>query len=366
MCFFNLLNGYIGNKAPYVSKIKALFDPTCTKYVEAFAGGAAVYFSHYNGKYQKEWINEINPNVALLYKALSEDDTREATMQALMSIEKPDNVDIAKEQFRKAKSNLMNGGWQLRDLPKEKWPDKARDIFIAYSQSFNCGTKSYSEQKKNEKYKWETRRNLLNAVERLKTHPRITAVDGVKVIEKVKSQKEVQLFVDWPYVGLYREESKLYLSEMSGLLDHIKGAMELQDSEAAVVMCDYRSQYEGVPTIYDAIFTSEEWHCYKLADTYKHCEVVDLGQPKRKAQEFVWTNRVPKNAELYLSMVDYKEIITMEAYWEKIRFACVNRLVPDAHILEYATTYSKLYDGKQLLDENFVKAVKQDMKKKRK
>lgn len=365
MSHFNLLNGYIGNKAPYVSKLRALCDPTCTQYVEPYAGGAAVYFSHYNGKYKNEWINEINPNVALLYMALSEDDTRDATMEAILSLEKKDDKEIAKEQFMKAKGKLMNNVEQLWSLPKEEWPDKAKNIFHTYSQSFNCGAKSYSKQKSNNKYKKETKRNLINAVERLKTHPRITIMDGIEVIKEVKRKKEVQLFVDWPYVGLYREESKLYINEMSGLMAHITGAMELKDSKAAVVMCDYRSQYEGVPTIYDAIFTGDEWHCYKLADTYKHCEVVELGQQKKKAQEYVWTNRVPQNAELYLSMVDYKETLTMSEYWERIRLASVNRKVPEAHILEYATTYSKLYDGKSLFDESFLEVVIQDMKDKK-
>lgn len=349
MSEYNLLNGYIGNKAPYISKLKALFDTSCTKYAEPFVGGGAMFFSNYNGKYEKEWINEINPNVVLLYKALEDDETREAVIQAILEIEKPDNEDLARDQFRNARKNLMLPCGRAKDLPKEKWVEMVKDIFIAYSQSFNCGAKSYSRQKSNAKYKRETRRNLLNAVERLKSHPMITQHDGIKVIQKVKLQKEVQIFCDWPYVGLYRNESKLYHSEMSGLYDHVIGALELRDSKAAVVMCDYRSQYKDIPTIYDAILTGEEWHCFKLADTYKHCEVVEAGGKKRKAQEFVWTNRVPEHAGLYLSLVDYKEKITMDEYWEKIRHACLNKLVPDKHILEYESTYRRLYDGKSLL-----------------
>ena len=46
MCVYNLLNGYIGDKAPYISKLRALFDSSCTKYVEPFAGGAAMFFGN--------------------------------------------------------------------------------------------------------------------------------------------------------------------------------------------------------------------------------------------------------------------------------------------------------------------------------
>ena len=363
MSEYNLLNGYVGSKAPYTSKIKALFDPTCTKYLEPFAGGAATFFSIYNGKYEKEGLNDINPNVILLYKALEDDETRQETIEEILKIEKPDDEAIAREQFRKAKKNMLPPTTQIKNIPQKEWGKIARDVYTVYSQSFNCGAKSYSRQKSAEKYKYETRRNLLNAVERLKTHPQISQLNGIGFIKKVKVQRETQMLIDWPYVGLYRNQSKLYLSEMSGLYEHIMGAYALADSQAAVVMCDYRSQYEGVPTVYDAIL-GDEWHCYKLADTYKHCEVVELGQHKMKAQEFVWTNRVPPNAGLYLSMVDYKEKITIEEYWDRIRYACENRLVPDAHIMEYVSTFSRLYEGKQLLDDDFVKSVKHNKKTK--
>lgn len=349
MSVYTLLNGYVGNKASYTNKIQVLFDTTCTKYFEPFAGGASIYFSHYNGEYQKEGLNDRNPNIALLYKALADDETRDATIDAILSIEKPDDENIAKEQFHKAQKKMLSMHMRTRDVPKTMWAEVCRNIFIVYSQSFNCAGKSYSKQKSNAKYKIEVKRNLMNAVDRLKEHPTIYNNDGIKMIKKVKNQSETQLFVDWPYIGLYRSSSKLYQTEMAGLYDHIKGAEELADSKAAVVMCDYRSQYEGVPTIYDAIL-GDDWHCFKLADTYKHAEVVKRGEHKRHAQEYVWTNRIPEYAELYLSMQDYKEKITIDEYWEKIRYACKNHLIPDKHIAEYCATYESLYDGEKLID----------------
>lgn len=348
MSNYNCLNGYVGSKAPYVSKIKALFDPNCTKYLEPFAGGAAIYFSNYNGKYEKEGLNEKDPNIALLYMALADDETREEVINAILTIEKPNDAYIANEQFNNAKKKMLNRHIKVTDVPKERRAELCKNIFLVYSQSFNCAGQSYSEQKSNEKYRLEVKRNVMNAVERLKQSPVIFNVDGIRLIEKNKHQREIQMFVDWPYVGLYRNSSKLYNTEMAELYDHIRGAYAIADSKSAVVMCDYRSQYKGVPTIYDAIL-GDEWHCFKLADTYKNCQVVELGQHKSRAQEFVWTNRVPKNAELYMSMKDHKEKITMEEYWDRIRYACENKLIPKKHIAEYKSTYSKLYDGKKLL-----------------
>ena len=203
MSVYTLLNGYVGNKASYTNKIQVLFDTTCTKYFEPFAGGASIYFSHYNGEYQKEGLNDRNPNIALLYKALADDETRDATIDAILSIEKPDDENIAKEQFHKAQKKMLSMHMRTRDVPKTMWAEVCRNIFIVYSQSFNCAGKSYSKQKSNAKYKIEVKRNLMNAVDRLKEHPTIYNNDGIKMIKKVKNQSETQLFVDWAYIGFH-------------------------------------------------------------------------------------------------------------------------------------------------------------------
>lgn len=347
MCRYNLLNGYVGSKAAYVSKIKALFDPICTKYLEPFAGGATIYFSNFNGNYIKEELNDKNPNIALLYMSLADDETREATIDAILSIRKPDDEDIAKEQFRNAQRKMLEEHMKAKEVPKEKRAELCRNIFTVYSQSFNCAGRNYSKQKSNAKYKIDVKNNLMNACERLKTAPQIFNVDGIKLIEKNRQKKEIQMYIDAPYLGLYRRCSTLYRTEMAGLNAHINLAYAIADAQSAIVLSGYRSQYNDVPTIYDAIL-GDEWHCFKLADTYKHCEVTKLGEHKSKAKEYVWTNRVPEHAGLYLSLVDYKEKISIDEYWERIKYACNNHLVPDKHIAEYNETYQKLYNKKLL------------------
>ena len=362
MSTYTLLNGYVGSKAPYVSKIKALFDKRCKKYVEPFCGGAAMFFSNHNSRYEKEWINDANPNIACLYKALVDEETRDSTVAMLLEILKPDDKEVAMKQFNETSKKMLKTN--PNHIPVEKRGEIARNAFLCYSQSFNCSSKSYSSQKTNQKYKYETKRNLLNALERLKTQPRVTHKDGIDVILEVKDDSETQLYVDWPYVGLYRNESKLYVSEMASLYAHIEGAIALRDSKAAVVMSDYRAR-EGIPTIYDAIFTGKEWHCYKEADTYKHCIVVENGEHKQRASEYVWTNRVPENAGLYISLHDYKEKITFKDYWDKIIEAAVEgRLVAD-EILEYEYTYNKLFQGKPLFAERIIEEAVRSGKNKK-
>jgi hypothetical protein len=196
------------------------------------------------------------------------------------------------------------------------------------------------------------RRNLRNAMERLTmSDTRITAWDGIDVMKHVKDRPEAQIMCDWPYVGIYRNESKLYKNEMASLYMHIKGADVLKECKAAVVMCGYRSPREDIPTIYDAILTGEEWHCFKLADTYCKPKVVKPGEKKDKAFEYVWTNRMPKNAGLYLSMQDYKEKLSFDEYWERIRKAYADGKLEKKEIREYEHAYSSYFEGKKLFPD---------------
>ena len=349
MSTYTLLNGYVGSKASYVSKITSLFDSTCFKYCEPFVGGGAIYFSFPNGRYKKEWINDADANISNLYAVLANPKTCEATVNELIKIEKSNNEEVARALFDESKKKLMNSSYMPSDMDAERRIEWAKNTYRAYSQSFNCSAKNYSKQKNGEKYSYEIRRNVKNAVERLKSKPIVTCKKGVEVIKKVAKQSGVQLFIDSPYVGLYRNDSSLYRTEMASLYEHIEMARALKDSKAAVVMCGYRSNIEGVPTIYDAIL-GDEWMCLKLSDTVKNCMVVKAGEKKQKATEYVWTNRIPpKRAKLSLSMMDYKEKMSEDEYWEKIRKACLEQRVPEKHIAEYCDCYRRLY-GKELIE----------------
>lgn len=371
MSTYNLLNGYVGSKTPYISKIKALFDETCTIYIEPYCGGAGVYFSNYNGKYKREWLNDKNVDIAVLYKSLTDTATSEATIKALLEIEKPADLETAQAQFQKARKGMIHrsagSAIYLNDKYKPFSDDNmieiARNTFLAYSQSFNCSADSYSHKKTDEKYRNEVKRNLKNVMERLNTKPRITSYDGLKIIKKYSQSPEVQFLIDWPYVGLYRRQPKLYQTEMSELYAHVTGALALSDSKAAVVMCGYRSPKEGIPTIYDAILTGEEWRCFKIADTPSQCMVVKAGEKKATATEYVWTNRVPKYAGLYISLQDYKERITLEEYWERIQDAGKNGLLSPDEIIEYEYTY-KTSCGKGLFDTKDIESAMRGAKNK--
>lgn len=349
MAFNTLLNGYVGGKSSYISKIEAFFDRSCNKYIEPFAGGAAKYFSHYNGEYKEEYINEMDANLASLYKCLAEESLREKVITRILELcERADDED-AKEKFYQYKDKMYSKGTKCsKDLiigkPNEKMVEVAIATYMVYSQSFNCNAKSYYFKKDKLKYINETKKRLENAVERLKTVRSVTCMDGIEIIYEHKGEKETQMLIDWPYVGMYRRSKSLYFMEMANLYEHIEGAVAMADSQSAIVMCGYRCPIEGVPTIYDAIL-GEEWHCYKLADAVKHCMVVGKGEHKAEAGEFIWTNRVPERAKYYVSMKDYKENLTWNEYWERIKEACLRGKIEKKYILEYAETYRRIYDN---------------------
>jgi hypothetical protein len=135
---------------------------------------------------------------------------------------------------------------------------------------------------------------------------------------------------------------------MAGLYAHIKCVIALRDSKAAVVICGYRSPRNDIPTIYDAILTGDTWHCFKIADTNKKCEVVEVGEKKQRASEYVWTNRVPEHAKLYISLRDYKQKISFDEYWQTIKRLGHEGKLLQSEMHEYADAYAKLFKNKEL------------------
>ena len=350
MSRYNLINGYVGSKAPFADKIKAFFDVNCTRYVEAFVGGGAIYFSMPNGRYEKEVLNDCDVNLMSIYSALTHEETRKKTVEQIYKIEKPEDVELATELWKKAKKELLPIKPKALKEDEELMVKYAVNAYKVFTQSFNSAGKSYSAIRNNEEYRRDIRDSIPQVLSRLKSEPKLGVGQAINVIERYVDDPKAQLFCDPPYIGQYRNSRKLYLSEMSSLLEHIKLAQALANAKAAVVLCGYRSPIGGVPTIYDAILSGEQWHCYKLADTYKKAMVVGNGVSKQKCQEFIWTNRVPDGAKYRVSMVDYMESLNIDEYWASIREHIIKGMIDGPNRKEYEITYKKLY-GKDLMKD---------------
>lgn len=366
---YTILPGYTGGKTAYIPQINSLFDGSCVKYIEPYVGGGGIFFSLPNGTYEEEWINDRNCKIANLYDVLARKETREQALKVLLSIEKNMDKEVAKQAFKEQKENakpLCISMEKMRTKTLEERLEFAKATFWTYTQSFNQSNKGYSHSNiAPESYKQKVEKNLRNGMTRLYHNLEITSKDGIEIMKEQKSRSEIQIMADPPYVGLYRGSSNLYDVEMASLKEHIRLAEAMKDSKAAIVLCGYRSGIKGVPTIYDAVL-GDDWKCFKIADTFKKCEKVEKGGVKQKAQEYVWTNRVPEMAKYYISMKDYKENLTLEEYWERIRQLCQEWVIPPEHFREYQQAYSATHNEKLLLSEGLMEQAKQKIKVKRK
>lgn len=341
-----LIRSGIGNKASLYNILRCMMGKDCKAYYELFAGALGVFFSLYNGMYEKEYINDISIDLAALYYALANNMTRDRTVDGILSIEKPDNRQEAKKQFNVVSDRLRGKGpLELEQIPEDEIVDMAINTYLAYSQSMNCSSKGYSSLKSNEQYHCETRENIKNAMERLITNPVVTCRDGLEILRdgNIAGNPYNQLVLDPPYCGLYRNCRTDYRTDMPGLESHIRLAESIKDAKAAVVLCGYREQNTDIPTVYDAVL-GEQYKCYKISEQSVSCEVVSKGMRKRKAIEYVWTNREPsKMAKYYVSLRDCREYISLEDYWSRINILINAGCIPDRQVAEYQKAYQAFY-----------------------
>ncbi|MBQ7564462.1 MAG: DNA adenine methylase [Lachnospiraceae bacterium] len=330
-----LLNGYIGSKDSFSWEIRALFDKNSKKYIEPYAGGAGVYFSLPNGAYEKEWLNDQNPCVAILYQVISDEETRTDVVKRIISVEKPDDVSEAKRLYGEAQEKVnglkcLKVASNLKDvLDSDQIIDMAVSSFIVYSQSFNKAGRGYSDLMSNDVYQAVTRENLISSINRLKTLNLATNMDAGEIIKKKKDDSSVQFYLDPPYVGVSRaNKGKNYGYDMISLREHYELACKIRDSKAAVVLSGYRAPQQGVPTIYDAVLR-RGWHCYQIGETQNKAQVVEKGSRKAVVAEYVWTNRVPDEACHYISLEDYKENLTVEKFIKRTMEAIEDGRITD-------------------------------------
>lgn len=142
-------------------------------------------------------------------------------------------------------------------------------------------------------------------------------------------------------------------------------ATTIKNASAAIVLSGYRSELENVPTIYDAIL-GDDWHCFKIGEPYNNCRIVRKGEKKNRVSEYIWTNRIPPNADIYCSIKDYREKLTISEYWKKIKMAGEMFGLPSRHMKEYNDTYKSLYEGKELFTDKQIKEVKERENKEKK
>ncbi len=358
-----MIGGYPGNKATYETVITAFFDKACKIYVEPFMGAGGVFFSMSNKRFEKEIINDLDPALAFLYKALNEEIYREKVVESILNVDKDDDEVKAKEKFNISKKNVQQikntGNSKLSELgySQEYVSSMVADIHRMYNQSFNGAGTGYSKQKDSYQFKSTTKINVESVIPRLAKRKLVVGnVEAIEFIRKYKNNPNVQFYIDWPYVLQYRS-GKVYRTEMISLYEHYMYLNELKDAKAAVLLSDYRSSIEGVPTIHDAVLGAN-YRCIKIRECCNACQVVEEGEEKKEVTEFIWTNRIPETADMYCLLDDYRDDLTIDEYWRKIKVAGLKYKLPSLHMKEYNIAYMKLNDNQELFSKEEINSMR--------
>ena len=357
-----LLEGYIGAIEPVAGKLRYKLNPACTKYIEPFIGGGGLLSCISAGRYEREIINDKNIALANMYDLLANPDTCEEARNVLESIEKPDNEEEARKQYKEAiqftgkyieKCTCISDHIEFNEIGGlEKRMKLLKAAYIKYTQSFNCGGQSYRKFGDNVKYQWGVKRNVDETIRRLHRVEVMSTLSG-NVIKDYINDAQAQLVLDPPFVGLYRRSQKLYDVEMSGLHQHILLAKYIAKAKASILLLGYRAP-DGLPTIYDAILSRQyNWRCY-LVDQRSGPEVCKKGDKKYKNSLYVWTNTTPQTIDArFASQIDYKDELNEIDFWNLIADHILQGNMNEDDCLEYRKAFQK-YKEKKKFDKKLL------------
>ena len=337
--YFTLFPTYTGTKAQFPAFYRALFDETKSTYVEPCVGAGGMYFNISNGRYEKVYLNDLNMNLMLIYKCLRDEELRGEFIKRLEEVQIPEDEKDAKEYFENLRKKMH--WWSnvpICNIHKEDILETAVKTYLLYAISKNCNADEYSV-KQAKQFHEDICRRLPNVIESLHENVRFYSKNAVKIIDEYKNDSSVQFFIDTPYVGIYRSNKKLYRKELITLSDHVKLAISVKSCKGAVVMCGYRSQIAGVPTIYDVILGSK-FKCYKICEKPNGAVRVKKGQKKPRCTEYVWTNHTPEYAGMYMSLENYRESMSVSKYWNIIMEKIRKGVIPKEHIKDYKTAFA--------------------------
>ena len=285
-----------------------------------------------------------------MYDLLANPDTCEEARRILESIEKPDNEEKARKQYKEAiqfagkyieKCTCISDHIEFNEIGGlEKRMKLLKEAYIKYTQSFNCGGQSYRKFGDNAKYQCSVKRNVDETIWRLHGVKVMSTASG-KVIKDYINDAQAQLVLDPPFVGMYRRSQKLYDVEMSGLHHHIGLAQCIAKAKASILLLGYRAP-DGLPTIYDAILSRQyNWRCY-LVDQRSGPEVCKKGDKKYKNSLYVWTNTTPQTRDAWFaSQIDYKDELNEVDFWNLIAEHILQGNMSESDCLKYKETFQK-------------------------
>ena len=267
--------------------------PKHTAYYEPFMGSAAVLLNHPISKL--EVINDLDQDLVHFMTTLAD------KKKGKLLIEKLNEIWYDRWVFDEAKLHKRNNFNGLNEI------DKAVQIYVLITQSFNCTRKAFSKTayKDTYAYRRDIQFYLTKVHERLK-NVRIRNMNGIDLLGKIAENSNAFAFVDPPYRKELRAvgADKAYECELPHN-EQIRLLETIQNAKCNIMLCGYRSK-SGID-LYDKYLLPYGWKCYKLAEVVKLCQR-QKGH-RDMAEEFIWVNyELPYHAKFVISMKEYSSL----------------------------------------------------------
>lgn len=244
-------------------------------------GGAGNIIINRPPIFKKAILNELNEDIYLLHKLMSDETKNEELIRRLSAIE------YSKEVFDEAKRLRETGFDSLDDFRK------AEVMFILLDQSFNGALGSWSNVEVPKNYN----ERLFRTLQKIKLRYEGVEVrndDGLSLIEQYKNEKYVILFLDPPYLAETRSAKNIYELEFAEE-QHEKLLSLVKDALSKVILMGYKNDlYDGV-----LLDGNKGWRSFVLEETFLSSQLVTVGEQKRKVFKHVWINFEPNDLAKY-------------------------------------------------------------------
>lgn len=302
---------YFGGKSKLARNLREFIEDganKCNTFIDGFGGSGAVTLNIDRDMFERRIINDLNPKLFLIHKALSDSKIAYKVLDLI------EDTELSKEYFFKAKEVWMpyEQGIRKKFEPKmlavreaeafewqkdmwknyiseEKIVELVASALVMFKQSYNGLGKSpkpdYNGNEDTQYYRWmdDTLDKVIEQMEGVEVY----CVNTLVLINKYKNNSNVFMYLDSPYELKTRNGKKAYEIDMDDE-DQINYVNTIIDSKAPILISGYK--YDG-KSIYDRLVESGKCKCEILAeDIPKSSANSASGDEKPREDEWVWFN----------------------------------------------------------------------------
>lgn len=302
---------YFGSKSKLFTKLSEFIDDgsnNCNTFIDGFGGSGVVTLNIDADLFDRRIINDLNPRLFLIHKALSEPKIAYEVINLIERTElSKDCYNKAQRIWKQYESKIKNifepemlsttdaGAFETqinmwkKYIPEERITELAVAALVIFKQSFNGLGKSpkpeFTGNEDIQYYNWID--NTLDKVSDKMEGVEVYCVNTLVLINKYKNDSNVFMYLDSPYELKTRNNRKAYEIDMDDK-DQNRYIDTIIDSKAPILLSGYKHNGKS---IYDRLIQSGKWGCEILAeDVPKYSDKSDHGDIKPREDEWVWFN----------------------------------------------------------------------------